>query len=93
MSTNSECSFIEPKPGEWFYILEHYHAPKNSWDWREHATAYGPFTSNDEAEQHLSENHANPGGWSVTDNAHFRMDPIYESLIRDARANARRSRW
>jgi hypothetical protein len=38
------------------------HAPKNSWDWREHARAYGPFPSQDAAVKHLQSNHANPGG-------------------------------
>ena len=63
MSTNSECMFIEIEPSKWYYILENYHAPQNSWDWREHATCTGPFVSFDKADKHLGDNHANPGGF------------------------------
>ncbi len=62
MSTNSECHFIQVRQDQWFYILEHRNAPKNSWDWREHATGYGPFQSEDQADDHLRRYHANPGG-------------------------------
>jgi hypothetical protein len=62
MSTNSECHFIEWGEGSWYYILENYYAPKNAWDWREHASCYGPFSSEEVADDHLRNNHANPGG-------------------------------
>lgn len=65
MSTNSNCSFLEVKKGEWYYILEDFNAPKNAWDWREYATAYGPFRDFDTAHQHLHDHHANPGGYST----------------------------
>lgn len=62
MSTNNECEFVEVKPGKWYYVLEDYSAPKNAWDWREYATAYGPFKTEEAAATHLQRNHANPGG-------------------------------
>jgi hypothetical protein len=65
MSTGLECEFRERKPGEWYYVLEDWDAPKCAWDWREYATAYGPFASEDDANGHLSDNHANPGGYGV----------------------------
>lgn len=65
MSTGCECEFVEHADGTWTYWLEDYHAPKNSWDWHDHAEEYGPFKSYPEAVDHLSANHANPGGWSV----------------------------
>ncbi len=65
MSTNSECQFIEIERGRWYYLLEDSDAPKNAPDWREHAAAYGPFSSEEKAEEHLDRNHANPGGYSV----------------------------
>lgn len=66
MSTNSNCEIIQVKPAEWYYILEHRHAPKDAWDWRVHASAYGPFESEDQAFEHLRKNHANPGGhWTI----------------------------
>lgn len=64
MSTGLECFFAEVTPGEWFYVLEHGSAPKNAWDWKEYATAYGPFASFEDARDHLQRHHANPGGWS-----------------------------
>lgn len=65
MSTGCECLFIEVEKDQWWYVLEDYHAPKNSWDWREYAEAYGPFKTEDEADQHLRDNHANPGGAEI----------------------------
>ena len=65
MSTNSECLFFQWELSEWYYLLEDYNAPKNSWDWKEHATCYGPFGSKDSAVAHLDANHANPGAWCV----------------------------
>ena len=71
MSTGLNCEFINRKasPGHeedrWYYVLEHGSAPKQCWDWREYATAYGPFASEDEADCHLSANHANPGSSST----------------------------
>lgn len=61
MSTNQECLFLE-WGGRWYYILEHYNAPKNAWDWMDNATTYGPFASEELANWHLKHNHANPGG-------------------------------
>ena len=65
MSTNSACEFIETEKGKWFYILENYDAPKNAWDWKEFATAYGPFSTQGMADKHLQDHHANPGGYGV----------------------------
>lgn len=88
MSTGLNCVFIEPKPGTWYYVLEHGFAPKNAWDWREYASCYGPFSSEDAAIEHLSDNHANPGGWGTVANSRYKSDPIYEKLIAGARRRA-----
>lgn len=86
MSTGCECAFIEVKPGEWFYLLEDFDAPKGAWDWREHATAYGPFATFDQAEQHLSDNHANPGGFSERPYVEgYEPDELMQRLISNAR--------
>lgn len=91
MSTNSECLFIETSPKVWWYVLEDYCAPKNSWDWREHAQAYGPFKSEDEAAAHLFDNHANPGGSSTHPfEQGYKPDETMQKLMDDAKA--RRSR-
>jgi hypothetical protein len=92
MSTGLSCEFLEPKPGEWFYILERGSAPKSAWDWREFADAYGPFTSYPAAQKHLHQNHANPGGWSTYGHADFKMDQCYERLFLHARADSRLGR-
>jgi hypothetical protein len=62
MSTGCNCLFFESKDNKWYYVLEHYNAPKNSWDWTEHADVVGPFNSEDAADKHLHANNANPGG-------------------------------
>jgi len=64
MSTGLECAFIEVEPGRWYYLLEDWDAPKLAFDWREYATAYGPFDSEEKGIEHLDDNHPNPGGWS-----------------------------
>lgn len=87
MSTNSECRFLVYQ-NQWYYLLEDSCAPKNSWDWREYAKAYGPFASMGLADKHLSDNHANPGGFSVDEtNIETLTDPVMIKLIADAPAN------
>lgn len=87
MSTNSECVFIERKPGQWYYVLEDSHAPKNAWDWMEYASAYGAFPSYEVAWKHLHDNHANPGGHGKTDyEEHSKGEerPILKQLLDNA---------
>lgn len=62
MSTGLNCEFYEMADGEWYYVLEEWNAPKMAFNWREFAECYGPFTTQDEARQHLHDHHANPGG-------------------------------
>ncbi len=71
MSTNLECHIIEPEPSKWYYVLEDGNAPKNAWDWREYATATGPFSTEQEAQDHLAKHESNPGGLSIIPNADF----------------------
>ena len=98
MSTNSECSIIEVSTNKWFYILEDYNAPKNAWDWREHASAYGPFPSEEAAIKHLDDNHANPGGFGTSPlpqgvtTRDLDKDATLKALIEGASAPRARSR-
>lgn len=98
MSTNSECLFIQIKPDQWFYVLEDYNAPKNAWDWREHATAYGPFPTEAAADEHLCDNHANPGGSSTDElpegitERDLSKDDVLRKLIEAAPQLTRRNR-
>jgi len=71
MSTGLECMFLEKTEGEWYYILEQYGSPKGVWDWLDYADAYGPFSSEEMAQDHLHKNHANPGGWSIMRADHY----------------------
>lgn len=61
MSTGAECNFTEVEPGQWTYWLQ-------SWPYGDSpdGQTYGPFASYRAAQRHLSDNHANPGGSSVT---------------------------
>lgn len=85
MSTGLNCQLIEPTAGEWWYILENYNAPKTAWDWREYASAYGPFATYDAACEHLSDNHANPGGHEIIRNGEYRADPVVTRLVDECR--------
>lgn len=56
MSTGLECEFIEVEGKGHYYILQNWDCPVGAWNWREHATAYGPFPIEERAEEHLSDN-------------------------------------
>ena len=58
MSTNADCTFYEKKPGEWWYRLQCYPYGES-----EEYDTFGPFKTFDIAHDHLSDNHANPGGY------------------------------
>jgi hypothetical protein len=60
MSTGAECNFIEKTPGRWYYKLQQY-----PYGYTEEYDEFGPFPTFAIANQHLDENHANPGGYSV----------------------------
>ena len=81
--------FVEEKPGRWHYILEDYAAPKNSWDWMEYAKAYGPFRTQYEADEHLSDHHANPGSSFIVKHEEVWMTPVLEKLIKESERNKR----
>jgi len=82
MSTGLECQIVEHAPQHWYYVLQNWNCPVGAWDWREYATAYGPFASQDEAITHLSRNHANPGGyWVQPFVPETNSDPVLDRLI------------
>jgi len=56
-STGEYCHFFKAKDRKWYFELGDENRPR----------AYGPFMSEHEAEKYLSDNHANPGGWSSDD--------------------------
>jgi len=86
MSTGLNCEFIEIELCKWYYVLEDWDAPKNAWDWREYATAYGPFSFLNGAKKHLRDHHANPGGYSSQKYQDgFKPDEVLLELIKNAR--------
>lgn len=87
MSTGLECEhFTDPETGKWYYVLQNWDSPAQAWDWREYATCYGPFDSNDDAYNHRRKNHANPGHWSIQDftKGDTWFDSVYQRLIIEA---------
>lgn len=58
MSTGANCVFEEREPGRWWYRLQKYPYGETE-DYHD----YGPFDSEEQAEDHLFNHHANPGGW------------------------------
>lgn len=69
MSTGADCQFDEVEPGKWKYRLQLWPYGDND----EYDT-FGPFVSFRAAQNHLTNHHANPGGWMVnvhpTDHRH-----------------------
>jgi len=60
MSTGANCVFIEQKQGEWIYKLQCYpYGSNDDYD------TFGPFTTFKQANKHLEDHHANPGGYSI----------------------------
>lgn len=88
MSTGLNCAIHEIEPNRWFYLLEMWNAPKCAWDWREYALAFGPFATLEGAEQHLSDNHANPGGYWINRFDGEKPDEVLLRLIGEARRGA-----
>jgi len=86
MSTGLECLFFERRPNEWWYLLERWNAPKNAWDWREYADTFGSFPSFEEAHQHLSDHHANPGGYYTLRYEEGKDWSMFDKLIAEAQA-------
>ncbi len=91
MSTGLNCQIVEPFPGSWYYILEDYGGSNQPWDWREQASAVGPFATEHDCKQFLGDHEANPGGWSVISNSDFEMDAVYERLLSSKNARSPRS--
>lgn len=90
MSTGLNCQIIEPFPGTWYYVLEDSFAPNDAWDWREYATATGPFPTQKHALDYLASHESNPGGHCVIPNGDFKMNG-YEALL--AADTARKPHW
>ncbi len=85
MSQNRELEFVEIEAGKWFYLLEDRMAPKDSWDWREFATGYGPFATYEEAQHHQYDlSSISTPGHTVTPLEHFTMTPAIAALVKDA---------
>lgn len=99
MSTGCNCLFLQVEPQKWYYVLEDSSAPKNAWDWRENSTAYGPFSTEDLADQHLRDNHANPGGAEFPPlpdgvlKLNLEKDPTLKELIEKATPARRNNRY
>lgn len=60
MSTGAGCRFIQTEPDEWHYELQRYPYGDTP-DYNK----YGPFPTFKAADDHLSSNHANPGGYMI----------------------------
>lgn len=78
------CLFIETSPSVWHYLVED-ETGSSGWDWREQSTAYGPFSSRDEAFDHRCDNHTDVSGAEIrsyTDGATF--DPVVLDRIQAA---------
>jgi len=85
MSTGYNCTFFEPKQNQWYYVLQNWTCPVGAFDWRDDATCHGPFHSEDVAIRHLSNNHANPGGWETIPFEEFKTSPVLERLQKEAK--------
>jgi hypothetical protein len=84
MSTNNECLFFQWEEDKWYYLLEDYNAPKNAWDWRDHAVCYGPFATQEKADADLTNNHANPGG-ACHSPSPDKTDPVLIEHVKNAK--------
>lgn len=82
MGQSRELHYIEPEPKRWFYVLEDADAPKDAWDWHDHAKCYGPFETDHEAHDHLfRESGVRTTGATITGHEDYRPSLSLERLI------------
>lgn len=85
MSSGLNCEFIEFTPGNWYYVLEKWDAPREAFDWHEYASACGPFVSYEAATDYFCEHERNPGGWNPRKyDPAFQKNEILKELVNDA---------
>lgn len=89
---SQEMVVVETENREWFYILEDKGAPKDSWDWREYATAYGPFPDIEKALEHEYDSDSDTSGYEIIGYGVKPLDKTDLDLIAKATANAPRMR-
>lgn len=83
------CLVIETSPDNWHYLIEDEGSPPDMWDWREKSTAYGPFTTRDDALDHRADNHANVAGSEIQPYVHgAEIDIIVAARIAESTAPA-----
>ena len=59
MSCQRECGIIETSPGKWYLLLAHHEYGELN---PHEASAYGPFKTEDAADDYLRDYFSNPGG-------------------------------
>jgi hypothetical protein len=78
MSSKS-CLYIEVEPDVWFYLAENEDSPEEAWDWREYATAFGPFDGLGDAMNHRAENRSDISGCEIR---HYDADRPKAEIVR-----------
>jgi hypothetical protein len=70
-------------------VLQNWDCPRGAFDWREWATSYGFFLSEEEAEEFLRQHFANPGGHVILTHEDVQQwsDPAWSTLARTAERN------
>jgi len=63
MSMQRRCDFTKCADGKWYMTLGNNEHSEDDWD----CTVYGPFESEEKADDFLRDNFANPGGRSIDD--------------------------
>lgn len=94
MSMQRECIFYEEKPGVWYLFLATMERGSIGYT---HTISVGPFASEGETEQYLSNNYSNPGGvtiYRITTPiiGSFTID-LYASLVKHAEKPKSYNRW
>jgi len=86
-----ELHFYETAGGDWFYVLERPHAPKDMWDWMEFADAFGPFLSLEAAEEHECQSPSDTSGATVIDYKPGSIPKTAIDLITECRVTNKRT--
>lgn len=74
-----EAFIFKAQDGQWYYFIAH-----REYGEYPNGSFYGPFGSEEQAEQHMDDNHSNPGGYGVDDSGKSRVptNPISPSRSR-----------
>jgi hypothetical protein len=92
MTQERKSEIVQIKRDAWYCVVEPAHSSGDDFDWREDASAYGPFRDEAAAEEYLTNQLGIRHGWwlnplaSIVTERDLRSDATLKRLIKTAKA-------